>query len=153
MGWAHQSYAEFLAAHYLVQHHMPPVQIMSLLAHPADPERKLVPQLHEAAAWLAGMMPAVFREIMNTDPDVLLRSDVATTDVNDRAALVENLLRLYDEGRLLDRDWSVRRQYRKLAHPGLAKQLRPYVCDNMKGKTVRCVAIHIAEACTLQTIQ
>src|SRR6266850_3425106 len=111
MGWAHQSYAEFLAAHYLVQHCMPLAQMVSLFVHPADPERKLVPQIHETAAWLAGMVPAVFREIMRTDPDVLLRSNVATTDVRDRAALVENLLRLYDEERLLDHDWSVRQHY------------------------------------------
>ena len=153
MGWAHQSYAEFLAAHYLVHHHMPLAQMMSLLVHHADPEHKLVPQLDETAAWLAGMMPEVFREIMSTDPDVPLRSDVATTDVHDRAALVGNLLRLYDEERLLDRDWSVRRQYKKLAHPGLAEQLRPYVCDKMKGITVRGVAIDIAEACHLQILQ
>ena len=149
MGWTHQSYAEFLAAHYLVQHHMPMAQMMSLIVHPADSERKLVPQLHETAAWLAGMLPALFREIMSTDPAVLLRSDVATADVRDRAALVESLLRFYDEERLLDREWSVRQRYNKLAHPGLAEQLRPYICERTKATTVRNVAIDIAEACTL----
>ena len=51
MGWAHQTYAEFLAARYLLQRKMTVAQVMSLIVHPADAERKLVPQLHETAAW------------------------------------------------------------------------------------------------------
>ncbi len=102
MGFAHQTYAEFLAAWYLVQREIPLVQVMSLIVSPEDPERKLVPQLHEIAAWLAGMMPDVFRQILKADPDVLLRSDVATADVEDTKALVENLLKLYDEDKLLN---------------------------------------------------
>ena len=153
MGWAHQTYAEFLAAWYLVQHKMTLSQILSLIVHPGDPDGNLVPQLHETAAWLAGMVPDLFRQIMKVDPEVLLRSDVATADVKDRAALVEILLRLYDEEKLLDRDWDLRKRYRKLAHPGLAEQLRPYICDTTKGVVVRRVAIDIAEACELQRLQ
>ena len=153
MGWAHQTYAEFLAAQYLVQHEMSLTQTMSLLCHPDDPDNKLVPQLHETAAWLAGMQPDIFREIMKLDPEVLLRSDVATADVKDRVALVGALLKLYDEEKLFDRYPDIRRLYRKLKHPNLSEQLRPYICDNTKGIIVRRVAIDIAEACKLCTIQ
>ena len=38
MGWAHQTYAEFLAARYLAKHKMTLTQIMSLLVHPGDIE-------------------------------------------------------------------------------------------------------------------
>lgn len=153
MGWAHQTYAEFFAARYLVLHRMTLTQMMSLLVHPGDPDGKLVPQLHETAAWLAGMVPDVFRETMKVDPEVLLRSDVATADVRDRAALVGILLRLCDEEKWLDRDWSIHKRYSKLAHPGLVDQLRPYICDSTKGIVVRRVAIDIAEACELQALQ
>ncbi len=153
MGWVHQTYAEFLVARYLIQHRMTLAQMMSLIVHPGDPEGKLVPQLHEAAAWLAGMNSDVFREIMKTDPQVLLRSDVATAGVKNRAALVETLLRLYDEEKLLDHVLDVRGQYKKLAHPDLVEQLRPCICDNTKGVIVRRVAIRIAKACELQTLQ
>lgn len=47
----------------------------------------------------------------------------------------------------------IRRQYRKLAHPNLAAQVRPYICDSTKGIVVRRVAIDIAEDCELQTLQ
>lgn len=153
MGFAHQTYAEFLVAWYLVQHEIPLVQVMSLIVSPEDPERKLVPQLHEAAVWLAGMMPDVFREILKADPDVLLRSDVATADVKDREALVENLLKLYDEEKLLNGALGNYSRYRKLEHPGLVEQLQPYIRDLNKGFEARYVAIDIAEACELQALQ
>ena len=150
MGWAHQTYAEFLAARYLVQRGMTLSQMMSLITHP---DGKLVPQLYETAAWLACMVPEVFQEIMEIDPEVLLRSDVATADKKDRAALVESLMRLYDEEKSFDHDWAVHGRYQKLAHPGLTEQLRPYICDSAKNDVVRRVAINIAEACELQTLQ
>lgn len=153
MGWAHQTYAEFLAAHYLVRRKMALPQIMSLIVHPGDPDRKLVPQLHEAAAWLAGMVPEVFRKIMRIDPEVLLRSDVSTADVPDRAALLDTLLRLYEEEKVLDRGLDIVGRYKKLAQPGLAEKLRPYISDVMKGVMVRRAATDIAEACQLREVQ
>ena len=153
MGWAHQTYAEFLAARYLVQHRMTKDQIMNLIVHPGDFEGKLVPQLHETAAWLANMEPDVFQKIMKIEPEVLLRSDVASADVKNRTALVDNLLRLYDEEKLLDPNLYIRSQYRKLAHPDLSEQLRPYICDKTNGIIVRRVAINIAKVCELQSLQ
>lgn len=153
MGWAHQTYAEFLAARYLTKHKMTLTQIMSLLVHPGDTESNLVPQLHEAAAWIAGMVPEVFRKITSVNPEVLLRSDIATADLKDRATLVESLLKVYDEEGLLDRNRDNRKRYKRFNHPGLAGQLRPYICDNTKGVIVRRVAINIAESCESQTLQ
>src|SRR5258708_40091521 len=53
--WAHQSYAEYLAARYLVRHGMPSKQVVPLIQSAGDPEGKLVPQLHGLAGWLYGM--------------------------------------------------------------------------------------------------
>lgn len=153
LGFAHQTYAEFLASHYLIQRQMTIPQIMSLLIHPGDPDKQLVPQLHETAAWLAGMVPEVFRDITNVNPDVLLKSDIATADVKDRVALVESLLKLYEEEIFFDYEIGVRKRYRKLAHPGLVNQLREYIRDGTKGVVVRGLAIDIAEACELKDLQ
>ncbi len=152
IGWTHQTYAEFLAAWYLVQHQMSLIQMMSLITHPNDPDRKLVHQLHETAAWLAGMVPDVFREIMKADPDVLLRSDVATTDVKDREALVKNLLKLYDEEKLLH-TFGNYGYYQKLNYPGLVEQLRLYIRNANKSFQARHIAIDIAEVCNLEDLQ
>jgi predicted NACHT family NTPase len=153
MGWAHQTYAEFLAALYLVQRNMTTTQIMSFLVHPDDPDGKIVPQLHETAAWVAGMLPEVFREITKADPDLLLRSDVATADTSDREVLVTTLLKAFEDEKMHDRRWDMHRQYRKLMHPKLYQQLEPYIRDRGKGIIVRRAAIDIAEACELRTLQ
>jgi len=153
LGWAHQTYAEFLAARYLVQRGATTEKAMSLLVHSDDQESRLGQHLHETAAWLASMSPEVFRTITDVDPEVLLRSDVASTDVEDKVTLVSTLLRLNDEGKLLDLGLVSPSQYRKLEHPDLAAQLRPYITDADKGIVVRRVAFDIAEACKLRALQ
>jgi predicted NACHT family NTPase len=61
MGWAHQTYAEFLAAKFLADHDVPLNQRLALIS---DADMKIVPQLHETAAWLAGMDREVLLHIM-----------------------------------------------------------------------------------------
>lgn len=153
MGWAHLTYAEFLAAKYLTDKRMALTQMMSLIAHSSDPEKKLVPQLHETAAWLAGMNQDVFNEIMRTDPDVLLRSDVATADNETKQRLVEALLRLIENEELLDVSRQHQKHYVKLKHPDLQKQLRPLLEDSSKSLFVRRTAIDIAKTCELKELQ
>jgi hypothetical protein len=150
ISFAHKAYAEFLAAWYLSHNKMSLPQIMSLIRHP---DGKLVPQLHETAAWLANLFPDVFREIMKTDPDVLLTSDIASAKVEDREALVETLLTFYDEEKILEPPVENYRYYRKLAHPRLAEQLRPYIREANKNEQARLVAIDIAKVCQLPEIQ
>jgi predicted NACHT family NTPase len=152
IGWAHQTYAEFLAAWYLIQHQMTTEQIMSLIKHTSDPEGRLITQLHETAAWLASLDTDVFQEIMKLDPAVLLRSDVATASMSHRAQLVESLMTEYEGGKLPDFDWSVRSLYHRLNHPKLATQLRAYIVENGTSDKVRGIAIDIAESCGLDSL-
>jgi hypothetical protein len=152
MGWAHQTYAEFLAAWYLEQHKIPLTQIKELIFSAEDPERKLIPQLHETAAWLASISNDVLTEIIKTDPDVLLRSDVPT-DANIRSAIVDRLLILYEQEKLQDQNRDNYHQYAKLNHPRLATQLRPYISDTTKQIEARYLAIDIAEVCKVDELQ
>ena len=152
LGWAHQTYAEFLAARYVVASGMTHEQVMSLVVHPDDPGQKLVPQLHETAAWIAGMRPEVFQAIMDRDPEVLLKSDVAAAEPEDRKRLVDALLALYAEGKFTPGSLDLRGHYHKLAHPRLADQLRPYVLDKNAHWLVRRVAIDISEACKVKSL-
>lgn len=153
LGWSHATYAEFLAAHYVTQRGLSLPQLLGLTVHPDDPDGKFVPQLHEVAAWIAGVSPDFFQEVMRREPEVLLRSDVAAADEGDRSKLVEELLRLADQGLFVDRDWGLRERYRRLSHPRLADQLRHYIRDRDKHIVARRVAIDIAEACRLTELQ
>jgi len=152
MGWAHQTYAEFLAAWYLRQHEIPIEQIKNLIFSSEEPDHKLIPQLHETAAWLASMRLDVLQEIIKTDPDVLLQTDVPT-DPGVRASIIENLLTQYEKGKLFDRGGNNYRNYAKLKHPGLVEQLRPYICDSSKQVDARDLAIDIAEVCEVSELQ
>ena len=152
-GWAYQTYSEFLAAWYLVQSQMTLEDIKNLLIHPYGIEKRLVPQLHGVAAWVASLRLDVFKFIINLDPEILLNSDLFIINPEDKANLVSTLLKQYDEGKLLDFDRDIRRMYGKLSHPRLAEQLKPYICGKDKNEVVRRIAISIAEACDLQSLQ
>lgn len=152
MEWAHQTYAEFLAACYLVQHEIPLAQVMKLILSSEGPEHKLVPQLHETAAWLASMRADVLQEIIKTDPDVLLGSDIPT-DSSLRKAIVDNLLMQYEQEKLYDYERNHYQRYGKLKHPGLAAQLRPYIQDPSRQIDARDTAIDIAEVCEVSELQ
>jgi hypothetical protein len=145
MGWAHQTYAEFLAAWYLQTHDLSLEQVLSLILN----DDRVVPQLQEAVAWLASMIPEVFEEVMKNDPDVLLQSDVASRAEEDKAHLVDSLLRAYDEERLRYRF----NKYQHLNHSNIGTQLRAYICDSEKSESSRLVAIDIAQDCNVEVVQ
>lgn len=153
MGLGHQSYAEYLAAYYLTYRQVSTAQIVSLVCHPGDAVGRLVPQLYEVSAWLVSMNHEILSCLMEIDPEVLLRGDLSAVGINEKKALVQKLLWLYDEGGAIDSDWDLRDHYCKLNHPDLVDQLKPIITDSSKGVIVRRVAIDIAEACGLHTLQ
>jgi predicted NACHT family NTPase len=150
IGWAHQTYAEFLAAWYLAKNEVPLATIQALIFSSEDPEHQLIPQLHETAAWLASMRADVLEDIIKTDPDVLLQSDIPT-DANIRESIVNSLLTLYEKEKLFD-SHSYQR-YEKLNHPGLVAQLQPYICNFGKQFRTRNLAIDITGACKVLELQ
>jgi hypothetical protein len=76
MGWSHQNLAEFLAAWYLEQHQVPLEQIKKFLFSFENTGYRVVPQLYNSVVWLTRMRDDVLQAIGETDPDVLLQSDL-----------------------------------------------------------------------------
>ena len=148
MGWAHQTYAEFLAAWYLKHHDLKPSQIFSLIY---NPDGRVIPQLRETIAWLASMRDDVFENVMETDPDVLLQSELANIDETVKASLVDSLLNVHDQGKLA---YQYRyRGYEHLNHAGLSTQLKPYISDSKRSVDSRYLAVDIADDCQVQNVQ
>lgn len=148
--WAHQTYADFLAAYYLKKQSMPSTDLLAFFSAPYD--SRIAPQVSTMVSWLASLRRDVFDAVLETDPAILLQSDIAAATDQDRETLVAALLHQFATYQLLDRDFDSY-TYRKLAHPHLADQLRPYIQDMSKGWLVRRVAIHIAEACKVYGLQ
>jgi hypothetical protein len=149
-GWAHQSYAEFLAADYLVTKRTSFENILKILCHPSG---GLIPQLWMVAAWVASRSPELRRLLIAQEPFTLLRGDLFSWTAEDLAALTEALLTAFQEQRAHDFAWGMASDYRKLAHPGLADQLRPFIVDTTRHIIARRASLMIARACSLHELQ
>ncbi len=152
-GFAHQSYAEFLAARYLALHQLSISQIKSLIQISNDFDIMVIPQLKETTAWLSSIIPEMVQETIKTDPQAILSGDIESLEVKFRRDLVESLLNQFEQKKILDSDWGRYIQYQKLKHPELASQLKPYIEDKEKHFLVRRVAVNIAEDCEIKEIQ
>jgi predicted NACHT family NTPase len=146
MGWAHWTFAEFLASRYVMRNDLSEGQIADLIMHPDTPE-KVVPQLRETAAWLASMDPAFMNKIISTDPQVLLASTITSADATTREKLAAAILRRFEERGFTERDPNFSPRFDVLKHPNLASQLRPFLVDKGQNHAVRRLALDIVEAC------
>jgi len=141
--WSHRTFAEFMAAYYLIERGLGTRNILDFLRSADD--RRIPPQLREVSAWLGSMDDALFNALAETDPDILLRSDVASASPQARETLVDRLLLRFDRAELHDFNTQDRLRYDRLGHPRLGEQLLPYILDKEKNLVVRRVAIDIAE--------
>ena len=154
MGFAHQTYGEYLAARYLSNHNFDLSQIKSFLFYSDCVEEKIIPQLYETAAWLASLSKDILREIVTYDPQVLLKADAFSLTDEDRSSLTKALLTLLQQGKINTREWELYHQYHKLAHPQLADILRPYIAgQETDDQDTRNLAIDIAEVCKVTELQ
>jgi hypothetical protein len=144
MGFAHQSFAEFLAAWYLKNTGTETHQRLRPLQFTAG--GKLVPKLHETAAWLASLDRSVLEYLIRQQPESLLHVDGAALTNADKASLVQSLLEKIEERTLFPHDLP-QRALRKLSHPDLAEQLRPWVSEKQQCRHSRDFALDMARWC------
>lgn len=150
--WAHRTFSEFLAAYYLAERGLSTDQLLEFLSSAQDPVKRIPPQLHEVAAWVASMRQDFFKALVTRQPIILLSSDVAAASNADRSTLVRQLLQEFDHERIFDTDWSLRRRFSKLEHPGLHQDLLPYLNAKDHSSAARRVAIQIAIECSKKSL-
>lgn len=156
LGWAHQTSGEFLAAKYMKTHKLNWKQIKSLLFQ--DPLKigvfQVVPQLYEVSAWLANLDSKFFDNAVLLDPEFLMLSDANVITDDQKRILTEQLLIKLANGELLDR-WETFNytNYRKLCHPSIHTQLKPYIINTAYGVVVRRAAIDISTACSTSALE
>ena len=141
--WLHKSYGEFLAAYHLRSHAVSKNQVISLIGCGG----RVAPALRGVTAWLTSKDEEAFRQVLRLDPEVLFFSDLSTATDQQRAELVDWLLREAKANNPLVHEWGMFWNYRKLKHAGLKSQLEP----TFQGSTSlaeRFCAIQIAEACS-----
>jgi len=149
---SHQTFAEFLAADWVCAHEMKLPQILSLLHDPTDPERRVVPQLRQVAAWLSSMRADILAAVAAREPELLLSSDVVHIPDASRQALVASLLVRSEANRLMRPSFGERLSYDRLNHPSLGAQLGPVLQDAARPVRVRLLALEIARACRVKAL-
>ncbi|MCY9255599.1 hypothetical protein MOE92_10700 [Bacillus spizizenii] len=147
-GWAHLSYAEFLAARFLHEKAFSDEQVLSLILQSEDDNKHVIPQLHQTTAWISNYMSEIFDIVVSKDPDVLCLSDVAELNGKQKEVLVDSLLKKYDENYMYHR-YGSDTFYRNLYHENLAKQLRNFLENESRTEHVQKAVVHIAYFCNL----
>jgi hypothetical protein len=152
LGWAHQTYGEYLAARYLTTTEMSSSQVLRMLI--ADPDDgRIVPQLRDVAAWAAAMNPALMGELVTRDPLVLLRSgEIGLIDDERKAQLAEALLQEQVAEELDRWDPRVRRNLEGLNYGGLETILRERLNPH-EPQLVRGLACEWVGICRLTSLQ
>ncbi|QNG35322.1 hypothetical protein F1C76_00700 [Geodermatophilaceae bacterium NBWT11] len=119
-GIGHASFAAYLTARFLTAHGVPEHQLRALLTITSSLGRTSVPtRLRETVAWLVALDPERNQWLVKLDPGALVAHSALISDPRVREALAAYLLDVGDPDRAIPR-----RRWR-LAHPGLADQLRP----------------------------
>jgi hypothetical protein len=139
LGWAHQTYAEYLTAEYLRHRDLTVVQVADLLQ---ASDGRVVPQLHGVAAWIAAISPAHFHAVAASDPEILVGTDVVLPSAEQKRELVMHLLRRAADGLRIDVLFA--RKLGKLAYPGLRDQLLPYLRGAQGTIEQRDLALYLA---------
>jgi hypothetical protein len=150
MGWAHQTYGEFLASLYLYEKGVPPDTILKALTHPSG---GLIPPLAVMGAWAASLSQEVRATLIASDPWTLLRGDLSNWTPADLAALVSSMLAYIEAGGFYDFFFGIGETYGRLKHPNLAAQLRATITDGSLRAITRRMALSITERCELGDLQ
>ncbi|WP_161801073.1 NACHT domain-containing protein [Kitasatospora griseola] len=121
----HASIASYLAARHLLYHNLPQAQLRSLLVQRGDGGTPgILGDLHELAAWLVALRPALGSWLIDADPEALAAYSSYIDDPECQRAVVDRLLERARAGRLNVDPWR-HGPASRFHHPGLAAQLRP----------------------------
>jgi hypothetical protein len=145
--WAHQTFAEFLAAYYLGQRKFTDEQVLSLLVHPLSRSGEVIPQLRGVAAWLSEMRPAIGDRLNPLDRATFLKSDIPFSDDEKKRATVEAIMQAARAKQLTWEYRDVRWYYRKLGYEGLGTHLKTIILDDAEDRLARTEAFSIAQRC------
>jgi hypothetical protein len=116
-------------------------------------QHRVVPQLHETAAWLADASPPILAAIIESDPQLLLRGDLSSATDETRSQIVASMLRMLAADQLIDTDIDLYAKYKMLGHVGLRQQLEPFIRDRSYNLMVRRFAIELAGVCSVLPLQ
>lgn len=133
--WAHATFADYLAARWILNNELNDAQVESLLV---SNDGRIYNGVRQVAAWLVAMVSARFQHLVERDPTAFL-GVVDLPEESLRETMVRVLFKEVEAGRLYD-DYDL--DYSGLRHSALADQLRVALRGGV-GEVCR-VAVHVA---------
>src|SRR5439155_23756294 len=89
---------------------------------------------------------------LNCEPDLLLRSDVATAKDEIKQRLVDEVLIAAGRDDFRVDSWKLRARYHKLNYPGLGRQLARKLRDPRLTDNAKVEAVEMIEACNIREL-
>jgi len=144
MGWAHQTYAEFLAVWYLDKHEISLEKIKSLtFLSDSMGNYGIVPQLEGVITWLARQDVKFAQTLLEHEPMLLAQAGV-NLPLSDAKKLIDKLLNTIDTGDESVFYLSSHQNYPMFSHEGLVEKLRDVITDSDCSDNKRQAAIRIS---------
>lgn len=137
LGWGHATFADFLAAEWVVANNLSSAQAGPLFL---GPDGRCWPQTRLAAAWTVAIAPERFEFLTAADP-AAFQGEVELPGDTLRAAVIDGLFSV--AGTLTTAPW--KRSYHVLRHRDVAEQLRLYLRDPDADR--RRLALELANEC------
>lgn len=140
-GLAHSSLMSFLAASFVEAHGLAPRQMSPLLS---APDGRVGANRIELASLLGAIAPNYFSELVEKDPQVLLRSGIPAGTPEARLELARSLLDASAKDKLDLKELDATRDLVLLAAAGLEDLLRPIIADASQPQAQRAFAVRMA---------
>ena len=138
--WAHQSFAENLAAEFLSNENIPVEKILEMML---APDQKFAPQLHDTLRWLVEMRSDVLSEVVKRQPMLLLTTDVSHLSEKEFTKLFTAVLNMPDPYVYSHETWNLRRF--RSSHPSAKCVLLPYLTDSRRSRYLRRFVLQLLE--------
>ena len=139
--WAHQSYADFLAASFLQEHAVPPNR---MLEWTTGSDGKFAPQLRETLRWLCELDGTFVRNVAKRDMELLLASDLSHLSKRMYKQFIRQLLDGADDYEYALMSDAFRNM--RAGHPDASAVLRPYLVDTELGNQKRVLVLRILDS-------
>ena len=146
-----KSYAEFLAAWYIFENNIPIKQLKGLFSHPFN--SKLIPQLHEVAAWISCKNEDFFDFCLEKEPIILLNSDLVFFNTEQKKRLLSALITQFDKTKYIPSDLLFDRKIKNLAYPNIEKDISETLMDKSKDQRLRLFIIQLIKYCQLVVLE
>ena len=145
--WAHQSFAEYLAAHCLSNKNIPVEKILGMAL---APDEKFASDLHDTLRWLIEMRADILEEVVKRQPLLVLTSDMSHLNDREFGKIFAAVLSLDDPYVYSRETWNLRKF--RAGHPSAKSVLLPYLENTGLSQYLRRFVLKLLENLDIREI-